>query len=85
MDVLEENLQKTLPEFVGDSKVVWHKWAPSLATAFRNAMSSTNAKSLGLSNEGPVVRFVTAVIPFTTDESPNMGAVAKHLKRYYSK
>lgn len=85
MDVLEENIHNTLPEFVGDSRIIWHKWAPSLATAFRHAMSSTNARKLGLANDGPVARFVTAVIPFTTDESPKTDAVAQHLKRYDKK
>ncbi len=81
MDVLEENLQTTLPEFVGDSKIVWHRYAPRLAEAFRVAMSSTNSKRLGLSNDGPVVRFVTAVIPYVTGDGPKTGAVAQHLKR----
>jgi hypothetical protein len=60
----------------------WPEHANTLADAFRKAMHSTNPElELGVANSGPVVRFITAVVPYITDETPTGAAVAQHLKR----
>lgn len=55
----------------------WHNIAATIATHFTYAMVG---QKLGTSNEGPVARFVHAVIPMITGETPTLGAVAKRLK-----
>ena len=60
----------------------WHGHAAELADAFRVAMRSTNPDlELGLSNDGPLVRFLAFVIPQITGEEPSMDAIARHLQR----
>jgi hypothetical protein len=63
----------------------WHDLAEFVATAFRLAMAGTNEKPLGASNDGPVARFVAAVIPKLTGETPSVAAVGKHLGRAASR
>jgi hypothetical protein len=62
----------------------WHSIAHVVACSFKLAMVSNNPDvKFGRSNDGPVPRFVAAVIPMITEEHdhPSVGAVAKHLKR----
>jgi hypothetical protein len=58
----------------------WHALADILASAFRLAMQP-HGLSLGNSNNGPLARFVAAVIPRITGEEPSVEAVGKHLMR----
>jgi hypothetical protein len=55
----------------------------SIASAFRIAMYQNNrGRAFGSSNDGPVARFVCAVIPHITGETPpTLGSVAQQLKR----
>ena len=60
----------------------WHHFAEDLADAFRKAMHSTNpGLELRLSNNGPVVRFLKALVPEITGEKPTLGSIARHLQR----
>ena len=60
----------------------WNDIAAELADAFREAMRSTNpALEVGLSNDGPLVRFLAFVIPQITGEEPAMDTIARHLQR----
>jgi hypothetical protein len=56
----------------------WRHVAEAVAGAFRIAMFP---QEFGRSNKGPVPRFVAAVMPLMTGESPTVSAVAQHLKR----
>ncbi|MBI5319797.1 hypothetical protein [Bradyrhizobium sp.] len=56
----------------------WHQIAGMIADAFMIAM---HPQKLGLSNKGPVARFVAVVMPAMTGESPSIDSVAQHLKR----
>jgi hypothetical protein len=59
----------------------WHDLAEMIAGAFKVAMSRNNdQQTLGLSNDGPVPRFVAATIPLITGEKPSAQAVGKWLK-----
>ena len=59
----------------------WHDVAERVASDFKIAMIETmGPRNLGLSNEGPIPRFVAAVIPQITGEHPSVGAVGKFLK-----
>jgi len=59
----------------------WHDIAHDLAVAFRLAMRPTNpALKMGLSNKGPIPRFIAAVVPHITGERPNVEQVGKYLK-----
>jgi hypothetical protein len=59
----------------------WKEIALSVANSFQVAMRRNNPKAkLGFSNDGPVQRFVTAVIPLITGETPNVGTVSNRLK-----
>ncbi len=60
----------------------WQDFAWSLAGQFRDAMEAANPGIvLQLSNDGPVARYVAAVVPHITGERPSVGAVAKFLQR----
>jgi hypothetical protein len=60
----------------------WHHFAEDLADAFRGAMHSTNpGLELRLSNNGPVVRFLKALVPEITGEEPTLNSVARYLQR----
>jgi hypothetical protein len=56
----------------------WRHVAESVASAFKIAMFP---QEFGRSNEGPLARFVAAVMPLMAGESPTVSAVAQHLKR----
>ncbi len=59
----------------------WHSIAGHIASSFKLAMASTtNGAAFGLSNEGPIPRFVAATIPIVTGEMPSIQAVGKWLK-----
>jgi hypothetical protein len=55
----------------------WRQVANVVADAFRIAMLP---QELGLSNNGPLARFVKVVMPLMTGEDPSIANVAKHLK-----
>jgi hypothetical protein len=61
----------------------WHDVADFVAQTFRTAMRTNNPnKRFGRSNDGPVPRFVAAVMPTVTGgEAPSVGTVAQYLKR----
>ena len=60
----------------------WHEFARDLGLLFRAVMRRANPElELGLSNDGPIGRFVAAVIPFITGETPSVESVARHLQR----
>jgi hypothetical protein len=64
----------------------WRPLAESIASAFKATMSRTNpGLKLGHSNDGPVPRFVAAVVPSITGETPKVFNVGKHLKDYARK
>jgi hypothetical protein len=56
----------------------WRHIAVAVATVFTTAMIP---QEFGRSNEGPVARFVAAVMPLMTGERPAVSAVAQQLKR----
>jgi hypothetical protein len=59
----------------------WHPFAIIIGGAFKIALRRTNPhRRFGHSNDGPVARFVAAVIPNITGEHPTVQAVAKRLK-----
>ena len=59
----------------------WHSIAGKIACSFKGAMAdTTNGAAFGLSNEGPIPRFVAAIIPIITGETPSIQAVGKWLK-----
>jgi hypothetical protein len=60
----------------------WRDVAVGIASVFVSIMKWNNPKlPFGLSNDGPVPRFVAAVVPLITDENPSVENVAQHLKR----
>jgi hypothetical protein len=73
--VLDMDVAATTPEM----KKGWRDIALAIASAFKLALANSGAK-LGLSNDGPVPRFVAAVIPLITGEQPTVINVGKHLK-----
>jgi hypothetical protein len=58
----------------------WRSIAVEISNAFTMAMSRTNQKPIGISNEGPRVRFVAAVLKKMLGENVTPGNIAKHLK-----
>jgi len=59
----------------------WRHIAVGISDDFCEAMRPTNPTlPLGRSNDGPVPRFVAAVIPGITGEHPSVQNVGKHLK-----
>ena len=60
-----------------------------LASACANLLNLTRYLAqkppYGLSNEGPLARFVAAIVTVITGESPTVAAVAKHLKGAHRK
>jgi len=59
----------------------WHSLAQDIAEPARIALRFNNPTMLfGRSNDGPLPRFVAAVIPEITGERPSITAVGKHLK-----
>lgn len=60
----------------------WHKYARDLQVFFVEAMEEANPGSeIRLADDGPVSRFIAAVIPFITGERPKPTAIARHLQR----
>jgi hypothetical protein len=61
----------------------WHEYATELADLFRDAVSTSNPRAarLGNSNDGPVARFLSVVIPVISSEYPSIEALAQSLKR----
>jgi hypothetical protein len=60
----------------------WHDIARDLAICFLSAGVSSGQMP-GFSNEGPLPRFVTAIIPHITGERPTQAAVARQLQRHF--
>ncbi len=59
----------------------WKEIALSVANSFQMAMRRNNPNAkLGFSNNGPVQRFVAAMVPLITGETPAVGTVSNHLK-----
>jgi hypothetical protein len=59
----------------------WHDCAAELERAFRKAMSSTNSGKLGIANDGPVAKFVAAMVKRVTGEDNLvLETVARHLQ-----
>jgi hypothetical protein len=58
----------------------WHDIAHELAFDFQVAMKPNNSTPMGLSNAGPMQRFIAAVVPHITGERPNTEQVGKYLK-----
>lgn len=60
----------------------WPSYTGILATIFVEAMEETNpGVAIGLGDDGPVARFIAAVIPFITGENPKPAAIARCLQR----
>jgi hypothetical protein len=61
----------------------WRDLAEVVAGAFMATMARANGgRELGISNDGPVGRFVAAVVPLITGEKkPTPASVAAHIKR----
>ena len=60
----------------------WHDFVEALAELFIGAVLSTNEDlTIGLSNDGAVVRFLAAAIPHITGETPSLQTVARYLQR----
>src|SRR6185437_8270130 len=57
----------------------WHDFAQFLVDAFIKAVQASNRSlpRLGLSENGPVPRFLEAIIPHITGESPTSAAIIK--------
>ena len=55
----------------------WHALCAAVATQFIYAMKR---QTFGVSNDGPVPRFVSAIVPYITGEQPTVAAVGKRLK-----
>jgi hypothetical protein len=61
----------------------WHDHAVELARYFGHHLRECNpSRRFGISEKGPVVGFVTAVIPLITGENPDDGTVYKYLIRH---
>ena len=62
--------------------VSWHKITGRLVLEFLTAVRSTNPNlELKVSNDGPIARFVAAITPLITGETPNRNAVARWIQR----
>jgi hypothetical protein len=59
----------------------WYRFAEILLQYFRTAMRSTNDQTIKLSNDGPISRFLEAVIPFISGEEPKGETVMRYLQR----
>jgi hypothetical protein len=58
----------------------WKNFGPALVEHFRRAMRSTNPAFGGMWDNGPVPRFIAAVVPLVTGEQPTPRSVAAQLK-----
>jgi hypothetical protein len=60
----------------------WHAMTGPLSDAFITAMRTSNPDvDIGYSNEGPVSRFLAAVILRITGQAIKLSTIAQHLKR----
>ena len=59
----------------------WQWLADVLPIDFENAMRSTNPYTAGLSHNGPLARFIAAVVPSLTGQHPTPDSVATQLKK----
>lgn len=60
----------------------WHTYVQWLRSQFEHAMRSTNpGLDVRPSNDGPLTRFIAAVIPLITGENPKPPAIARQLQR----
>lgn len=59
----------------------WRQIAPALADVFAEMMQ----RDYGLSQDGPVARFIAAVVPVITGETPKAPNVCEHLKKVRGK
>jgi hypothetical protein len=60
----------------------WHHFAPALANAFTAAMQTTNPGwKFGISAKSPGPRFIVAVMPRITGETPSEDTIAQFFKR----
>jgi hypothetical protein len=72
------------PPLVIPARVSWHDFAFDLAQAYIFAVQVAwpQERTLGISNDGPVARFVAALAPHLTGESaPTTNAVSVRLKQ----
>jgi hypothetical protein len=59
----------------------WHDLANQIANDFEEAMGSTNSNlRLGRRSEGPVSRFLAAVFPNVTEQTPSSASIANWFK-----
>jgi len=84
--VLQEAALNVMKHGIGWSVIpsieMWHDYAVPLADDFRKAMHATDPSlNLQISNEGPIVRFLEAVIPIISEETPGRAAIARYLQR----
>jgi hypothetical protein len=59
----------------------WPDYVEELADGFVRAMASTNRKTVGLGNSGPLARFLVAIIPLISGETPTADTVMRYLQR----
>jgi hypothetical protein len=72
------------PPLVVPARVSWHDFAFDLAQAYIFAVQVAwpQERTLGISNDGPVARFVAALVPYLTGQAaPTANAVSVHLKQ----
>jgi len=73
---------KPLVEQRNRKRAKWPGYADILASFFVEAMKETNPDiEIRLGDDGPVSRFLAAVIPSITGERPKPAAIARHLQR----
>lgn len=64
------------------ARKIWHGVVKDLAKAFLSAMKATNpSASFGKSDNGPVVRFLSAIMPLITGEAPSPTTIEQFLRR----
>ncbi len=60
----------------------WHYWAVYIASIFCDVINKNNPSiDLRYSNTGPIVRYLSAVIPLITGEEPTAVNIARYLQR----
>lgn len=60
----------------------WHFWAFDIASLFCNVINKNNPRiNLRYSNTGPIVRYLSAVIPLISGEEPTAVNIARYLQR----
>ena len=59
----------------------WLNHAPAIYCALREAMANSGLKEPGVSNQGPVGRFLEALVPMLTGESIKAESAARELKQ----